>query len=162
MSEKDDRSQSIQLFWQSLNNASCTGEITHSLNALYNLSVFKFRAAQSLSEPHIDHDNVLRRGESMYLCMYLARGCICPPMFLRTRPFNQWHVVHVHNRRQRPCCRLLLPPRSDLRSLIIQPWATVQLTESMYKLELLCCPDTVRWQSKATDVTSTRSLLCTL
>ena len=31
----------------------------------------------SLSEPHIDHDNVPCRGECLYLCIYLAVCSVC-------------------------------------------------------------------------------------
>ena len=31
----------------------------------------------SLSEPHIDHDNIPRRGECLYVRMYVAAGSVC-------------------------------------------------------------------------------------
>ena len=42
----------------------------------------------SLSEPHIDRDNVPRRGECLYLCMW-PRVAFVASMFPRTRLFNQ-------------------------------------------------------------------------
>ena len=41
----------------------------------------------SLSEPHIDRDNVPRRGECLYLCMW-PRVAFVASMFPRTRLFT--------------------------------------------------------------------------
>ena len=47
----------------------------------------------SLSEPHIDHDNIPRRGECLYVCMYVAVGSVCRLNVPENTPI---HVAHVH------------------------------------------------------------------
>ena len=41
----------------------------------------------SLSEPHIDHDNVPRRGECLYVSMYLAACSVCQPQCSREHAY---------------------------------------------------------------------------
>ena len=53
-------------------------DLTHSDDYHYCIEVktiVVMLIGASLSEPHIDHDNVPRRGECLYLSMYLS-GCV--------------------------------------------------------------------------------------
>ena len=104
------------------------------------LSIF----GASLSEPHIDRDNVPRRGE----CLYLAACSVCPPQCSREHAYSINNTCTLDDNAH--CCTMTPPQqapanlkscRESLGTRLANSWYKdlnwlAVLTDSVYKLEL--------------------------
>ena len=62
---------------------------TDSTAVLQGLQCIAAMIGANLSKPHIDHDNVPHRGETIIYLLCGTRVAFVAPMFPRTRLFNQ-------------------------------------------------------------------------